>query len=109
MRQSRTTGGCIGCPRVTLASAPAGRGSCSLTQGHLEYHILQWLQADPYWGMCAGKNRTKAGHTCMGASELEFKYEEGGYVGRSPPECKFCNSMDMSTPFPATRVSAWTR
>ena len=45
----------------------------------------------------------------MGASELEFKHEEGGYVGWSPPGCKVCSNMDMSTPSPATRVSAWTR
>ena len=45
----------------------------------------------------------------MGASELEFKYEEKGYVGRSPPGCKFCNNMDMISPSPATRVSAWAR
>ena len=45
----------------------------------------------------------------MGAAELAFKHEEGGYVGRSPPGCKLCNNMNMSTPFPATRVSAWTR
>ena len=87
-------------------------GPCSLTQGHLEDHILQWLQADPYWeklGQRAQDNSCKAGHRCMEASEVEFKHEEGGYVGRSPPGSKVCNTMDMSTPFPATRVSAWTR
>ena len=45
----------------------------------------------------------------MEASELEFRYEEGGYVGRSPPGCKFCNNMIMGFPSPATRVSDWTR
>ena len=100
-------------PRVTLARVPAGRGPCSLTQGHVEDHILQWLQADPYWEKLGQRAQDKSCEDgqklSMGASELEFKHEEGGYVGRSPPGCKFCNNMDMSTPFPATRVSAWTR
>ena len=100
-------------PRVTLARVPAGRGPCSLTQGQLEDHILQWLQSDPYWGKLgqhAQDKSCKAGQKlCMGATELEFKHEEGGYVGRSPPGCKLCNNLDMSTPLPATRVSAWTR
>ncbi|MDA8583086.1 hypothetical protein N9L68_02610, partial [bacterium] len=64
---------------------------------------------DPYWEKCAGQMRTQAGRGCMEASELESKYEEGGYVGRSPPGCKFCNNMNMSFPSPATRVSAWAR
>ena len=87
-------------------------GPCSLTQGHLEDHILQWLQADPYsdkLGQRAQDKSCKAGHRCIEASEVEFKHEEGGYVGWSPPGSKVCNNMDMSTPFPATRVLAWTR
>ena len=100
-------------PRVTLARVPATRGPCSLTQGQLEDHILQWLQADPYWGELGqrlkGKNCNAGQKLCMGAEELALKHEEGGHVGRSPPGCKVCNNMDMSTPLPATRVSAWTR
>ena len=78
----------------------------------MEDHILQWLQADPYWeelGKRAQDKSCKAGHKWLEASEVEFKHEEGGYVGWSPPGSKVCNNMDMSTPFPATRVSAWTR
>ena len=70
-------------------------------QGQLEDHILQWLQADPYWGKLGqhakGKSCNAGQKLCMGAMELAFKHEEGGYVGRSPPGCKFCNNLDMST------------
>ena len=79
-------------------------------QGQLEHHILQWLQADPYWeklGQHAQDKSCKDGYVgfrtqmCMADSELEFKHEEGGYVGRSPPGCKLCNNMDMKTPSPS--------
>ena len=79
----------------------------------MEDHILQWLQADPYWGKLGqhakGKNCNAGQKLCMGSAELAFKQEEGGYVGRSPPGCISCNDMGRRTPFPATRVSAWTR
>ena len=74
----------------------------------MEGHIVQWVHADSYWeklGQRAqGKSCKDGQKLCMGASELEFKDEEGGYVGWSPPGCKLRNNMDMSTPSPATRV-----
>ena len=45
----------------------------------------------------------------MQDAELAFKHEEGGYVGKSPPGCRTCLNIDMSTPLQATRVLAWTR
>ena len=36
-------------PHVVWAKVAMERGPFSLTHGHLEDHVLQWLQADPYW------------------------------------------------------------
>ena len=36
-------------PHVVLANVASHRGPCSVTHGYLEDHVLQWLQADPYW------------------------------------------------------------
>ena len=77
-----------------------------MTHGHLEDHVLQWLQADPYWSEL-GRHQTNS--RCTAASEEEFKYEQGGYTGRQAPECKTCNTIDMGRPLQAKRVSAWVR
>ena len=68
-------------------------------------HVLQWLQADPYWSELG---RLQA-FRCMALSEEEFKHEEGGYTGRQAPGCKTCNAIDMGHRLQATRVSAWAR
>ena len=36
-------------PHVVLANVAMHRGPCSVTHSYLEDHMLQWLQADPYW------------------------------------------------------------
>ena len=81
-----------------------------MTHGHLEDHVLQWLQADPYWSEL-GRHAADPKKTsrCMEWSEEEFKHEEGGYTGRQAPGCKTCNTIDMGRPLQATRVSAWVR
>ena len=93
--------------QVMLAKAPARRGDFSVVQGQLEDHILRWLQADPLWGEVA----VPCGQAFVGmaSEEADFKSEEGGFVGRSPPECMVCNTVDMSRPLKAKRVAAWVR
>ena len=98
-------------PHVVWANVAMQRGPFSVTHGHLEDHVLQWLQADPYWselGRRAAEDPQKNSR-CMAASEEEFKHEEGGYTGRQAPGCKTCNTIDMGRPLQATRVSAWVR
>ena len=76
-----------------------------MTHGHLEDHVLQWLQADPYWselGRCAADDQNNPRF-------MAVKREEGGYTGRQAPGCKTCNTIDMGRPLQATRVSAWVR
>ena len=90
-------------PHVVWANVAMQRGPFSVTQGHLEDHVLQWLQADPYWSELG---RRAADHL---AGEEEFKHEVGGYTGRQAPGCNTCNTIDMGRPLQATRVSAWVR
>ena len=97
-------------PHVKWAYVAMGRGPCSVMHGHLEDHILQWLQADPYWSelrRCTGASRPK--NLCMAASETEFKHEEGGHTRRQAPGCPVCNKVDMARPLQAARVNAWVR
>ena len=88
-------------PHVKWAYVAMGRGPCSVMHGHLEDHILQWLQADPYWSelrRCTGASRPT--NLCMAASETEFKHEEGGHTRRQAPGCPVCNKVDMARPHP---------
>ena len=103
-------------PRVVLAHVAMHRGPCSVTHGHLEGHVLQWLQADPYWsemGIAVADGQAIAdpywSSRCLAISEQAFKHEEGGYTGRQAPGCKSCNTIDMGRPLKAARVSAWIR
>ena len=95
-------------PHVVWAKVAMERGPFSVTHGHLEDHVLQWLQADPYWselGAADHQNR----HRCTAVSGAEVKHEEGGYTGMQAPGCKTCNAIDMGRPLQTTRVSAWVR
>ena len=94
-------------PHVVWANVAMQRGPFSVTRGHLEDHVLQWLQADPYWSELG--RRAILDSRCMAVGEEEFKHEEGGYTGRQAPGCKTCNTIDMGRPLQATRVSAWVR
>ena len=103
-------------PRVVLANVTMHRGPCSVTHGHLEDHVLKWLQADPYWseiGIAVADGQAIAdpywSSRCLATSEQAFKHEEGGYTGRQAPGCKTCNTIDMCRPLKAARVSAWIR
>merc|ERR1711938_461200 len=90
-------------PHVVWANVAMQRGPFSVTRGHLEDHVLRWLQADPYWSELG---RRAADHL---AGEEEFKHEVGGYTGRQAPGCNTFNTIDMGRPLQATRVSAWVR
>ena len=99
-------------PRVVWANVAMQRGAFSVTHGHLEDHVLQWLQADPYWselGRRAADLHQEGSNMCIAASETKSKHEEGGYTGRQAPGCKVCNTLDMGRPLQATRVTAWVR
>ena len=100
-------------PRVVCANVALDRGQFSVTQGHLEDHVLQWLQADPHWselGRRAGDLfiPLRAGDLPVG-KEAKLKYEEGGYTGRQAPGCTSCNKVGMARPLQAARVTAWVR
>ena len=88
-------------PQVVLANVAMHRGPFSVTHGYLEDHVLQWLQADPYW--------SELGRHIAAASEQEIKHEFSGYTGRDAPGCKTCNTMCMGHPLKVARVSAWIR
>ena len=104
-------------PHVVWANVAMQRGPFSVTHGHLEDHVLQWLQADPYWSELGSpaadpKSRTRKHEKsrCMDALEADVvKHEKGGYTGRQAPGCKTCNTINMGRPLQATRVSAWVR
>ena len=86
-------------PHVVCANVAMQRGPFSVTHGHLEDHVLHWLQADPYWfelGTLAANHQKNS--RCMAASEEEFKRESGGYTGRQAPGCETCNTIDMGSP-----------
>ena len=97
-------------PHVVLEKVAMHRGPCSVTHGRLEDHVLQWLQADPFWSaFTIARAHHQKNSRCMAISEQEFKHEEGGYTGRNAPGCAMCNTMDMGHPLKARRVSAWIR
>ena len=55
-------------PHMAWANVAMQRGPFSVTHGHLEDHVLQWLQADPYWselGRRAADHQRTQVHGCL--------------------------------------------
>ena len=58
-------------PHVVWAKVAMERGPFSVTHGHLEDHVLQWLQADPYWSELGRRDADLQKiqvHGCLGGS-----------------------------------------
>ena len=93
-------------PHVVWANVAMQRGPFSVTRGHLEDHVLRWLQADPYWSELgrraadhlAGEEdrrlevRLRRKTAWLGRkpgrrARPPVKHEVGGYTGRQAPGC----------------------
>ena len=80
-----------------------------MTRGHLEDHVLRWLQADPYWSELG---RRAADHLELRLPQVRLR-GKAAWLGRKPgrrarPPVKHEGgyTIDMGQ---ATRVSAWAR